>query len=186
MTETSAAIGSAAHVHGLRVVVMGVSGSGKTAVGELLGQRLGVEYADADSFHSLANRAKLEAGIALTDDDRLPWLHSIGQWLADLESAGGVVSCSALKRQYRDVLRGHAADLELLYCQGSLELIVNRLAGRKDHFMPTSLLRSQFAELEPPEADEDPIVADIASAPDEIVNEFVTTVLRRHANIPRQ
>lgn len=154
------------------VVVMGVSGSGKTTVGRLLADRLGVEYGDADDFHTSENRAKLQAGTPLTDDDRLPWLTAIGLWLAERTSTGAVVSCSALKRRYRDVIRSHAPDIQLLYCEGSSELIAGRVANRSGHFMPPSLLESQFAELEPP-ADERAFVADIARAPAAIVDDFV-------------
>ncbi len=161
---------------GLRVVVMGVSGSGKTTVGRLLADRLGVEYGDADDFHTPENRAKLQAGTPLTDDDRMPWLTAIGQWLGERASSGAVVSCSALKRRYRDVIRSHAPDIKLLYCEGSIELITDRVANRSGHFMPPSLLESQFAELEPP-ADERAFVADIARAPEAIVDDFLATVL---------
>jgi gluconokinase len=163
----------------VRVVVMGVSGSGKSTVGELLAERLGVEYADADDFHSATSRAKLQAGVALTDADREPWLRSIGSWLADRGSAGGVVSCSALKRRYRDILRACSPGLVLLYCEGSRELIAERMAARRDHFMPPSLLESQFTDLEQPDDDEDPITVDVALPPAEVVDVAVSAMTRR-------
>lgn len=166
----------------LRVVVMGVSGSGKSTVGELLAQRLHVEYADGDDFHSEANRAKLEAGVPLTDEDRWPWLNAIGRWLAAREATGAVATCSALKRQYRDVIRALVPDVELLYCEGSLELIAARVANRSDHLMPASLLESQFAELEPPDDDERAVAENVAQAPEAIVDHFLTEVLRRRAS----
>lgn len=151
---------------------MGVSGSGKTTVGALLAERLGVQYADADDFHSDAARAKLAAGIALSDDDRWPWLDAIGTWLAE-QVNGGVASCSALKREYRDRLRRAAPDLVLLFCQGSHELIGERLAARPHHFMPMSLLQSQFDDLEPPGEDEHAITVDVAQPPEVVVGRFL-------------
>lgn len=169
----------------LRVVVMGVSGSGKTTVGELLSRRLGVEYGDADDFHTPESRAKLGADIPLTDDDRQPWLQAIGEWLAQRASTGAVVSCSALKRRYRDVIRSHAPDIDLLYCEGSFELITDRIADRSDHFMPPSLLESQFDELEPPDGDEHAFVADVARAPEAIIDDFLAAAFRRRADRAR-
>jgi gluconokinase len=153
---------------------MGVSGSGKTTVGELLARRLGVEYADADDFHSDECRGKLASGVPLTDSDREPWLRSIANWLREHDS--GVVTCSALKRRYRDVLRQAAPDCVFLYCAGSLQLISERMAHRQHHFMPASLLQSQFDELEPPDADENAVTADIAHPPDVIVDHFIAAV----------
>jgi gluconokinase len=159
----------------LRIVVMGVSGSGKTTVGELLAERLGVEYRDADSFHTDAARAKMAAGVSLTDRDREPWLDSIGAWLAR-QANGGVASCSALKREYRDRLRRAVPDLVVLYCEGSHELISKRMAARPHHFMPPSLLASQFADLEPPGEDENAFHADVRQPPEVIVERFLATV----------
>jgi gluconokinase len=154
---------------------MGVSGTGKTTVGTLLAERLGVEYADADVFHSDAARAKMTAGRPLSDDDRWPWLDAIGAWLAQ-QVNGGVASCSALKREYRDRLRRAAPDLVLLFCQGSHELIAERMAARPHHFMPPSLLESQFAALEPPDEDEHAVTVDVAQPPEAIVARFLATV----------
>lgn len=156
------------------IVVMGVSGSGKSTVGAALAQRLGVPFADADDMHPAANIAKMAAGHPLDDDDRHPWLARIGVWLAD-HSAGGVVSCSALKRIYRDQLRTHVADLEFLQLTGSRDVIARRQASRPGHFMPASLLASQFATLEPLEPDERGVVIDVDQSVDAIVEQYVRT-----------
>lgn len=160
----------------LRVVVMGVSGSGKSTIGELLARRLRVPYADADDFHSERNKDKLAAGVALTDDDRVPWLRAIAGWLAEHEVSGGVVTCSALRSHYRDLLREASPGFVLLYCKGSRDLIAERLSHRSHHFMPASLLDSQFDELEPPSADEWSVAVDIAEPPDRVVDSFLATV----------
>jgi gluconokinase len=150
---------------------MGVSGSGKSTVGAALARRLGVPFADADAFHPAANVAKMAAGTPLDDDDRRPWLDAVGQWLADHDD--GVMSCSALKRRYRDQLRSHRTDIAFLHLTGSPELIGVRQAVRPGHFMPSSLLVSQFEELEPLEPDEDGIAIDVGQSVDTIVEVFV-------------
>jgi gluconokinase len=142
------------------IVVMGVSGSGKSTVGSALAQRLRVPFLDADTVHPPANIAKMAAGEPLNDDDRNPWLEKVGQWLADHRD-GGVVACSALKRKYRDRLGAHCPRVELLYLQGSPELIGRRLAARSGHFMPAALLQSQFDALEPLGADERGVVINL-------------------------
>jgi gluconokinase len=152
---------------------MGVSGSGKSTVGAALARRLGVPFADADAFHSAANIAKMAAGKPLTDDDRYPWLDAVGQWLADHED-GGVMSCSALKRVYRDRLRSHCPPIEFLHLTGSPELIARRQAGRPGHFMPSALLQSQFDTLEPLAPDEHGIAIDVDANVDSIVDRFLT------------
>jgi len=131
------------------VVVAGVSGSGKTTVGTALARRLGVEYADADDFHSPENVAKMRAGEPLTDQDREPWLTSIGEWLADHTDRGGVVSCSALRRAHRQRLRDAAPPAVVLLLVGDESTLRNRLRDRPGHFMPESLLDSQLQALEP-------------------------------------
>lgn len=153
------------------LIVMGVSGSGKSTVGESLGDRLDWPFRDGDSFHSPANVAKMHAGIPLTDEDRWPWLAAIAAWIAELRRQGrhGIVACSALKRTYRDALRDGHDDVCFVYLDGSKELIAARLARRKDHFMPSSLLDSQFATLEPPGPDEGPITVSIDQEPAGIV-----------------
>ena len=157
------------------VVVMGVSGSGKSTVGAALAQRLRVPFADADDLHPPANIAKMSAGEPLTDEDRRPWLETIGAWLADHDGVGGVMSCSALKRAYRDQLRRHAPRLVLVHLHGSRDVIERRQASRPGHFMPASLLASQFATLEPLAEDEHGVVLDVDQSVDEIVHEFVST-----------
>lgn len=157
---------------GSPVVVMGVSGSGKSTVGAALAQRMRVPFADADDFHPEANIAKMSAGHALDDDDRYPWLEAIGEWLADHHD-GGVMSCSALKRKYRDQLRRHCRDVVFLHLSGSPEVIRRRQASRPGHFMPPALLDSQFATLEPLGPDEDGIVIDVDQSIDAIVDEYV-------------
>lgn len=155
------------------LVVMGVSGSGKSTVGAALAQRLRVPFADADDFHPPANIAKMTAGVALDDDDRHPWLDAIGDWLADHADDGGVMSCSALKRRYRDQLRTHAPEVAFVHLSGTREVIARRQSSRPGHFMPASLLSSQFATLEPLEADEDGVVIDVDQSIDAIVEAYV-------------
>jgi gluconokinase len=147
------------------VVVMGVSGSGKTTVGMSLAARLGLRFSDADDLHPPSNLAKLSAGIPLTDDDRWPWLDAVGGVLADGEV---VVACSALRRTYRDRLRVAAPDLRLVSLHGSRSLLAERM-GHRDHFMPVALLDSQLATLEAPDDDEEALVYDVARPVDEIV-----------------
>jgi gluconokinase len=150
------------------IVVMGVSGSGKTTVGTTLAEALGVEYAEADTFHPPANIDKMTAGIALTDTDRWPWLRGIAGWIGEHEDIGGVVTCSALKRSYRDVLR-EGGPAWFLHLHGDRALIAKRMTTRSGHFMPVSLLDSQLADLQPLQSDEDGLTADLALGPDEIV-----------------
>jgi gluconokinase len=162
-----------------RVVVMGVSASGKSTAGELLARELDVDYADADDFHPPDNVAKMHAGVALTDADRGPWLEAIGRWLAEHADTGAVVTCSALKRHYRDTLRSYAPDIWFLYCQGSIELISDRIKHRMHHFMPASLLTSQFASLEPPGPDERAVTEAVSQPPEQIVAGFLAEVSRQ-------
>lgn len=163
------------------LVVMGVSGSGKTTIASRLAKKLGWEFRDGDDFHPPANVAKMKAGTPLTDQDRKPWLEAIAAWIVGLETEGrhGVVGCSALKRAYRRILVGGAPDaVRIVYLEGSRELIGNRMAKRKGHFMPTGLLDSQFKTLEPPEADERPITVSIEGEPDAVVDEVVAALQR--------
>ncbi|MBZ5737632.1 gluconokinase [Nocardioides mangrovi] len=154
------------------LVVMGVSGSGKSTVGAALAQRLRVPFEDADDLHPSANIAKMSRGEALTDEDRYPWLELVGDWLAVHED-GGVMSCSALRRKYRDQLRSHVPGLRFLLLEGTQEVIARRQASRPGHFMPASLLTSQFATLEPLAPDEDGIVVDVDQSVDQIVQGYV-------------
>lgn len=161
------------------VVVMGVSGTGKSTVGELLADALGVPYAEADDFHSEANIAKMSAGVPLDDDDRRPWLDAIGAWAHDHAAGGGVVSCSALKRVYRERLRAAAPGLFFLHLTGERELIAERMKTRKGHFMKAGLLESQLATLEPLAPEENGVALDIVPEPRVIVDQALA-VLRRH------
>ena len=154
------------------IVVMGVSGSGKSTVGAALAQRLRVPFADADDFHPPANVAKMSSGEPLDDDDRYPWLEAIGEWLA-APPGGGVMSCSALKRKYRDQLREHCGEIEFVHLYGSTEVIGKRQASRPGHFMPPSLLASQFKTLEPLEPDERGVTIDVDQNIDGIVDSYV-------------
>lgn len=149
------------------ILVMGVSGSGKSTAGENLARELGWPFRDADSFHPAANVAKMSAGTPLTDDDRWPWLAAIAAWIDHCRTTGapGVVSCSALKRAYRRVLLDGRPDVRLVYLQGDLPLIAGRMARRTGHFMPPALLQSQFAALEEPAPDEWSIVVPITMSP---------------------
>lgn len=161
------------------IVVMGVAGSGKSTVGALLAERLGWPFRDADEFHPPENVAKMSAGAPLTDEDRWPWLAAIGAWIDGRRAAGGhcVVTCSALKRVYRDRLIGGRAGVRLVYLDGSQALIEARMKARRNHFMPPALLASQFAALEPPEADEYPLRLPIDGTPERMVDELLTRIL---------
>lgn len=146
----------------LHVLVMGVSGSGKSTIGAGLAEALRLPFADADAFHPPENVAKMSAGIPLTDADRWPWLDSLGAWLA-AEEEGGVIACSALKRAYRDRLRGWVPGLRVVHLAGDPGLIAARQGAREGHFMPPSLMASQFATLEPPDGEEGTLVLDITA-----------------------
>ena len=160
------------------VVAMGVSGCGKTTVARLLAEKNGWQMQEGDALHPPANVAKMSAGTPLTDDDRWPWLHAIAavidRWRA--EGTSGVVTCSALKRAYRDILVGDRPDVRLAYLRGSKALIAARLAARKGHFMPPALLDSQFATLQEPTPDERPIVLDVADTPAAIVDHLAAAL----------
>ncbi|MCQ4041779.1 gluconokinase [Streptantibioticus rubrisoli] len=158
------------------VVVMGVSGSGKSTVGGLLAERLAVPYAEADDFHPPANIAKMSAGHPLDDADRAPWLDAIAAWITERGGKGGVISCSALKRRYRDRLRAAAPDLFFIHLDGPEELIAARLAARMEHFMPAGLLRSQLEALEPLEPDEAGAVIPIEGGPAQIAEQALAAL----------
>ncbi|MFD6910049.1 gluconokinase [Streptomyces sp. NPDC060077] len=150
------------------VVIMGVAGTGKTTIGPLLAARLDVPYAEGDDFHPQANIDKMSAGTPLGDDDRWPWLDAIGAWAHERAGHGGVVSCSALKRSYRDRLRAAAPGVVFVHLSGDRALVEDRMAHRQGHFMPTALLDSQFATLQPLEPDEAGVSVDVAGSPEEI------------------
>jgi len=149
---------------------MGVSGSGKTTVGEGIAAALGVPFVDGDDLHPAANVAKMAAGVPLTDEDRAPWLDAVGARLAE---GPVVIACSALRRAYRDRLRAAAPDLALVYLRVDRGVLARRLKRRPDHFMPASLLDSQLATLERPDGDEHAVVLDAARPVAEVVRSAV-------------
>ena len=157
------------------LIVMGVSGSGKSTIGEQLAARLSFGYEDGDRFHPASNVAKMSAGHPLTDEDRWPWLQAIADEIDRVckASAQVVIACSALKRAYRDILVHGRSDVRIIYLGGTQELIANRLAARKGHFMPPGLLTSQFKTLEPPGADEHPVTVSIDASVEAIVDDIV-------------
>jgi carbohydrate kinase (thermoresistant glucokinase family) len=158
------------------LVLMGVSGCGKSTVGKLLAQQLGGRYEEGDSFHPESNVEKMRAGHPLTDEDRGPWLEAIATEIDRIRAEGAhiVLGCSALKRRYRDVIAGGRADVRIVYLKGSRELIGERIARRKHHYMPASLLDSQFAALEEPTPDEHAITVSVAPEPEEIVADILS------------
>ncbi|AJT64827.3 Thermosensitive gluconokinase [Streptomyces lydicus] len=161
------------------IVVMGVAGTGKTTIGPLVAAALGVPYAEGDDFHPPANIAKMSAGVPLDDSDRRPWLDAIGAWAHDRSGRGGVVSSSALKRAYRDRLRAAAPGVVFLHLTGDRALIEGRMAERTGHFMPTALLDSQFATLEPLGADEAGVAVDVSGTPQQIADRAVAALRPR-------
>ncbi len=168
-----------AGVGGISLVVMGVSGSGKSTVGRAVADALDASFVDGDDLHPAVNVAKMTAGIPLTDADREPWLRAVGRALADGAGAGGmVVACSALKRSYRDLIRGEAPGTVFAELDGTRELLEERMI-RPGHFMPASLLDSQLATLEPLQPDEAGLRLDIAAPPAELVAAIVDRVARR-------
>ncbi|MFD5626880.1 gluconokinase [Streptomyces sp. NPDC127072] len=158
------------------VVIMGVSGTGKTTIGPLLAARLGVPYAEGDDFHPPANIAKMSAGTPLTDDDRWPWLDAIGRWAHERAGLGGVVSSSALKRAYRDRLRAVAPDAVFVHLTGDRALIEERMTQRQGHFMPAALLDSQFATLQPLAPDEAGVAVEVTGDPGDITERAVAAL----------
>ena len=158
------------------LVLMGVSGCGKSTVGAMLAGRLGWDFQEGDDLHPPANVAKMAAGHPLDDEDRWPWLARVAAWVEERTAAGrpGVVTCSALKRSYRDVLRGDR--VRFVYLAGSREQIARRLAARHGHYMPSSLLDSQFAILEPPGPDEQALTVDVQSSPAEQTDQVVAVL----------
>jgi gluconokinase len=157
------------------LLIMGVSGSGKTTVGSLLAGRLGWAYAEADAFHSSANLAKMAAGQPLDDADRAPWLDAIGAWIDRTTAEGrpAVVTCSALKRAYRDRLRTGREQLRLVFLDAPYATVSARLTAREGHFFPAELLATQFRDLQPPEPDEQIVRLTVDEAPDQIVDRLI-------------
>jgi gluconokinase len=157
------------------LIVMGVSGSGKSTVADALAKRLGWRYEDGDRFHPPGNVAKMSAGHPLTDQDRLPWLQAIADEIDRVcrEGERAVIACSALKRAYRDILLHGRADVRFVFLKGTQDLIAGRLAARKGHFMPPDLLASQFRTLEPPATSEHPITVSIDAPVAAIVDDII-------------
>ncbi|MFN3497542.1 MAG: gluconokinase [Pannonibacter indicus] len=155
-----------------RIILMGVAGCGKSSVGEAISARIGIAYRDGDDLHPAANVEKMRAGIPLTDEDRWPWLDQVGRELAD--KAPLIIGCSALKRVYRDRIRALAGGpVTFVHLAGSRDLIAGRMAQRTGHYMPLSLLDSQFAALELPQPDEGALTADISQPLDALVDGIV-------------
>ena len=154
---------------------MGVCGSGKSVVGAALARALDVEFVEGDTFHSPQNVKRMAAGIPLTDAYRADWLRAIARRVREAKGKGEglVISCSALKRSYRALLRSEGGDIQLVFLQGARELLAERLANRKGHFMPASLLDSQLETLQVPSADEHALVFDISQSPETIVTSIV-------------
>lgn len=157
------------------LIVMGVSGSGKSTIAEQLARRLNWRYEDGDRFHPASNVAKMSAGHPLTDEDRRPWLQAIADEIDRVGMAGErvVIACSALKREYRDILQHGRNDIRFVFLKGTQELIASRLASRKHHFMPPGLLTSQFQTLEPPGPAEHPVTVSIDATVEAIVDDIV-------------
>ena len=161
-----------------QVVVMGVSGSGKTTVGERVAVLLGVPFVDGDALHPAENVAKMAAGVPLTDDDRIPWLQTVGRTLAGTGD-GVVVACSALKRAYRDLIRSEAPGTVFAELDGSREVLAARMAARPGHFMPVSLLDSQLATLQPLEEGESGLRLDVGRPPEALAAAIAAAVRGR-------
>lgn len=165
----------------MHFVFMGVSGSGKTTVAHSVAERLGLPFAEADAFHPPANIDKMSEGVPLTDDDRWPWLRELAGWIAGHEARGehSVMACSALRRDYRDVLRGGAPGVHFLHMDGPEDVILDRIAARPDHFMPPALLRSQLDTLEALEPGEEGAVFDVRLDVDTLVERALGYVEQR-------
>jgi len=157
------------------LILMGVSGAGKSTIATVLARRLGWPFRDADEFHPPANVEKMKSGAPLTDEDRRPWLEAIAAWIDQQCSRGAhaIVTSSALKRRYRAVIVGDRRDVRLVFLKGEKDLIASRLAKRHGHFMPPSLLQSQFDDLEEPGPEENPLVVSVDATPEAIAAEIL-------------
>ena len=167
------------------LVVMGVSGSGKTTIAAMLAGALGSHFLEGDDLHPPSNVAKMKSGTPLGDADRLPWLTAIAAEIDHWRERGeaGVVTCSALKRAYRDIIIGKRPEVILVYLKGSRDVIAHRMAQRHEHFMPVALLDSQFATLQEPTPDEAAIVVDVGGRPGQIVAEILHQLKARGTQI---
>lgn len=157
------------------VIVMGVSGCGKTTVGKAIADGLDVRFADADEFHPKANIDKMASGQPLTDDDRWPWLEAVGRWMGDQE-AGSVVACSALRVAYRDLIRQHCPTAYFVHLAGPIEVVTERVAARTDHYMPAALMQSQYDTLEDLQPQEAGVVVSFDQPIDRIVDEALAAI----------
>ncbi|GAA1408134.1 gluconokinase [Oerskovia paurometabola] len=186
-TDVSPAPTPGSETEPVHLVIMGVAGSGKTTVATLIAERTHRPYAEADEFHPQANIDKMSAGTPLTDEDRWPWLRAMRDWLDEQAAEGdsAVVTCSALKRTYRDLLRTAHGRVRFVHLTGSPELLEERMTHRSGHFMPASLLPSQLATLEPLADDEDGITLDVGTPPEELVDRILATSALPHPTIPR-
>jgi carbohydrate kinase (thermoresistant glucokinase family) len=157
------------------LVMMGVSGSGKSTVAKILAARLGWPFEEGDDLHPQSNIAKMKAGTPLTDADRLPWLARVAAWIDRQRGSRqpGIITCSALKRSYRQIIIGDRPEVRLVYLRGSRNVLAARLAQRRGHFMPASLLDSQLDTLEEPGPDENPLTVDIDSPVDAVADEII-------------
>jgi len=164
------------------LVIMGVSGSGKSTVAGILAGQLGWDLKEGDDLHPAGNVAKMASGLPLTDDDRWPWLDRVAAWITDHTTAGipGIITCSALKRVYRDRMRG--PNVVFVHLAGSKDQIGRRLAARSDHFMPPTLLDSQLTTLEPPDHDENTLIVDVGRRPAEVAAD----IIRRLGLVPQE
>ena len=160
------------------LVIMGVSGSGKSTIAHMLADRLRWPFLEGDDLHPPSNVAKMAAGHPLTDEDRVPWLRAIAAWIDARLAAGepGIISCSALKHAYRDILVGDRPHVRIVYLQGDKALIARRLSDRKGHFMPPALLDSQFATLEEPTSDEHPLIVHIGDPTEKEVEDVIAAL----------
>jgi gluconokinase len=163
------------------IIIMGIQGCGKSTIGELLARRLGVPFIDGDTLHPAKNKEWMASGKALSDAQRLPWLHEVGERLALAEATGVVVACSALKRSYRDLLRDHAPTMLTIFARGDIDLIHARITARQHEYMPTSLLPTQLEDLEERQDDERGLTVDIGRTPEQIVEAILTVIPQGNA-----